>query len=411
MTEVEFAKQIEKLDGRLYLVGGYIRDMLLKIPSYDKDYLVVGIDEEDFINHFHNLKKVGKSFPVFLINLEGKDFEVALARKEKKVSTGYKGFVMIFNKDITLEEDLFRRDITINAMAMDVLTHEIIDIYGGILDIEYKILRPISEHFLEDPIRSLRIARFSAKFNFKVDSLAFRYMKQMANEFKNEPPERIFREMEKALSYTYPPNFFETLKKGNLLDVIFPAIFPKHFLKKESYSFDLFFKQAMENLKNISQISKAPKIRFALLICDAYNFKQKNIDNKTILVDYELEEKAKFLNAIKDNLALSKNWFLTLEFILEYHQKIFALTNEDILTFLKKMAKLNLDLNEFIKVLQIYHKFLPWYIIYYNDIIKELNKISTKDIPPNKKGKEIGQWIKNKELKTIIDFQNKLITR
>lgn len=123
MEIIDIAKLIEKSEGRLYLVGGAVRDTLLNRPIYDEDYLVVGLDKNEFINLFPNAHVRGKAFEVF--DLEGKEF--ALARTEKKIGIGHKSFEITTGKNITIEEDLKRRDITINAIAKDVLTGEIID--------------------------------------------------------------------------------------------------------------------------------------------------------------------------------------------------------------------------------------------------------------------------------------------
>lgn len=123
MEIIDIAKLIEKSGGRLYLVGGAVRDTLLNRPIYDEDYLVVGLDKNEFINLFPNAHVRGKAFEVF--DLEGKEF--ALARTEKKIGRGHKSFEITTGRNITIEEDLKRRDITINAIAKDVLTNEIID--------------------------------------------------------------------------------------------------------------------------------------------------------------------------------------------------------------------------------------------------------------------------------------------
>lgn len=144
---------------KVYLVGGYVRDILLGLEPKDKDYVVVGSTPEEMLSL--GFKCVGGSFPVFL-HPETHD-EYALARTERKSGDGYKGFECDFNPNVTLEEDLFRRDLTINSMAM---THdgEVIDPFNGHLDLCNKVLRQTSDHFKEDPLRVLRVARFLARF-------------------------------------------------------------------------------------------------------------------------------------------------------------------------------------------------------------------------------------------------------
>ena len=146
-----------------FLVGGAVRDEILKIKSKDKDFVVVNGSIEEMVKLGY--KQVGKSFPVFIDPNTG--FEYALARKEKKINKGHKSFEFIFSKDTTLIQDLCRRDLTINAIAQDK-SGNYIDPFNGILDIKNKVLRHVSDAFIEDPLRLFRVARFSATLNFTV---------------------------------------------------------------------------------------------------------------------------------------------------------------------------------------------------------------------------------------------------
>lgn len=148
----EIAKKIHQAGGKLYLVGGAIRDEIMGKEIYDKDYAVTGIEKEQFINMFPNAIPRGKSFEVF--DIEGAEF--ALARKERKVGLGHKEFETKTSKEITIEEDLSRRDITINAIAKEVLTGKIIDPFNGISDIKNKIIKATTNAFNEDPLRVYR---------------------------------------------------------------------------------------------------------------------------------------------------------------------------------------------------------------------------------------------------------------
>ena len=157
------ARIIQLKGGNLYLVGGAVRDEVLGISKHDEDYSVTGISFEEFKELFPCAIVRGKDFPVF--SIENKEF--AIARKERKIGLGHKNFNVETDKKITIEEDLKRRDITINAIAKEVLTDKIIDPYNGIEDLKNGIIRAVSNHFIEDPLRVYRVARFASQFIFK----------------------------------------------------------------------------------------------------------------------------------------------------------------------------------------------------------------------------------------------------
>jgi tRNA nucleotidyltransferase (CCA-adding enzyme) len=197
---------------KIYLVGGAVRDKLLGLSSTEKDWVVVGSCPEEMLSL--GFQQVGKQFPVFL-HPKTRD-EYALARIESKSGHGYQGFKFNFSKDISLEDDLFRRDLTINAMAMD--DHgQIIDPYGGQKDLRLKQLRHVSSAFIEDPLRVLRTARFHARFyhlGFQIAQETMDLMKAIvaSQELSYLSGERIWKEWEKALATPNPEIFFEDLK-------------------------------------------------------------------------------------------------------------------------------------------------------------------------------------------------------
>lgn len=206
-----------------YLVGGAVRDKLLGLPVHEHDYVVVGATPEQMIAW--GFEQVGADFPVFLhpVNHE----EYALARTERKSGSGYQGFVFS-TEDVTLAEDLLRRDLTINAIAEDT-DGKLIDPYLGQRDIEQRVLRHVSEAFAEDPVRVLRIARFAARFaalGFTIAEETQQLMRQMVDngEVANLVPERVAAEMFKALDTEAPQVFFQTLRECGALAVIFPEI-------------------------------------------------------------------------------------------------------------------------------------------------------------------------------------------
>ena len=202
-----------------YLVGGAVRDMILGKEPHDKDYVIAGSTPEEMISLGY--KQVGKDFPVFL---DENGNEYALARTERKSGLKHADFEFDFNPKITLEQDLFRRDFTVNSIAYDEDTHHFIDPYSGIYDITKKILRITNpKAFKDDPLRVLRMARFHAQLNFSIEKSTLQLAKEMIAEgcLKNLTPERIFGEIEKAAGTFRFADFIHILHEiGGLKDIL-----------------------------------------------------------------------------------------------------------------------------------------------------------------------------------------------
>lgn len=253
-----------------YLVGGAVRDQLLKIEGADRDHVVVGSTPQEMLSL--GFTQVGNDFPVFIHPKTGEEY--ALARTEKKQGHGYTGFICSFGKDVTLEEDLLRRDLTINAMAMDK-SGQIIDPYGGLIDLNNRVLRHISPSFKEDPLRVLRVARFAAKLHylgFYVADETLLLMQEMtqSGELSSLTPERVWIETQKALNTSDPHIFFIILKKVGALKVIFPevdALFGVPGPKRWHPEIDSGIHTLM-TLRRISLETSDPKTRFAMLCHD-----------------------------------------------------------------------------------------------------------------------------------------------
>jgi tRNA nucleotidyltransferase (CCA-adding enzyme) len=209
---------------QVYLVGGAVRDRLLGLPPRERDWVVVGALPEELERR--GFMRVGREFPVFL-HPETRE-EYALARLERKVAPGYRGFVTRFSPDVTLEDDLSRRDLTINALAEDTAGH-LIDPHGGAGDIEARVLRHVSDAFAEDPVRILRVARFAARYadlGFVIAPETLALMRRMveSGEASALVPERVWQETERALGEPRPEVCFEVLRSCGALAVIFPEI-------------------------------------------------------------------------------------------------------------------------------------------------------------------------------------------
>lgn len=208
----------------IYLVGGAVRDKRLGKPVKDRDWVVVGATPEQMQQNGY--QQVGRDFPVFL-HPQSKE-EYALARTERKTGSGYTGFTCYAGADVSLEEDLRRRDLTVNAMAEDT-QGQLVDPYGGLKDLHHKTLRHVSESFAEDPLRVLRVARFYARYGHEGFTIADETLTLMGHiaasgELQHLTTERVWLETEKAFSEKSPQLYFEALRACGALEIIFPEV-------------------------------------------------------------------------------------------------------------------------------------------------------------------------------------------
>jgi tRNA nucleotidyltransferase (CCA-adding enzyme) len=255
---------------KTYLVGGAVRDKLLGLPVQDRDYVVVGSTPEEMVAK--GFKPVGADFPVFL-HPETKE-EYALARTERKSGHGYKGFKVYAAPDVTLEDDLRRRDLTINAMAEDE-QGQLIDPFKGAEDLRNGVLRHVSSAFAEDPVRILRVARFAAryaKWGFHVAHSTNKLMREMveSGEVDHLVAERVWTELERALGEAKPSRFFETLRGCGALARLFPeidALFGVPQPEKHHPEVDTGV-HIMLVLDAAAQLSPDTRVRFAALMHD-----------------------------------------------------------------------------------------------------------------------------------------------
>jgi len=254
----------------IYLVGGAVRDKLLELPVKERDWVVIGETPESMVRQ--GFRPVGKDFPVFLHPKTHEEY--ALARTERKTAPGYKGFTVHASPDVSLEQDLIRRDLTINAMAM-TSQGQLIDPYGGQPDLEKRIFRHISPAFAEDPVRILRVARFAARYGHLGFTLAEEtrlLMQSMvtAGEVDHLVPERVWAELFKALGEKSPSAFFYTLKDCAALDKIFPEInglFGVPQPEKYHPEIDTGI-HVMLCLEQAARLSSSLEVRFAALVHD-----------------------------------------------------------------------------------------------------------------------------------------------
>ena len=238
---------------KIYQVGGAVRDRLLGKAVHDIDYVVVGSTADQMIEK--GFRPVGSHFPVFLHPVT--NHEYALARTERKTAPGHQGFIFHADPAVTLEEDLQRRDLTMNAMAQEVNeinepVGEIVDPYGGQADLKAGVLRHVSKAFLEDPLRVLRVARFAARFaDFHIAPETLVHMRRMveALELETLSRERIWQELSRAMEETEPIRFIETLNHCNALSDVLPASFEKQWHKEAAQE---RIRQAMQLIDRVS---------------------------------------------------------------------------------------------------------------------------------------------------------------
>jgi len=255
---------------KTYLVGGAVRDRLLQQPVTERDWVVVGASVQTMLDK--GFKPVGKAFPVFLHPVTHEEY--ALARTERKTAPGYTGFAVHAQADVTLEQDLQRRDLTINALAED--EHgQLIDPYGGLEDLRRKILRHVSPAFVEDPLRVLRVGRFAARYahlGFTIADETLQLMREMVahGEVHHLIAERVWLETVKALKETSPHVYFQVLRECGALAVIFPELErlfgvpqpPQHHPEIDTGVHSLL------SLAQAARMTSDPMIRFAVVMHD-----------------------------------------------------------------------------------------------------------------------------------------------
>lgn len=256
---------------RIYLVGGAVRDEILGLPVRERDWVVVGARPEELTAK--GFKPVGKDFPVFLHPETGEEY--ALARTERKTAPGYRGFATWFSADVTLEQDLERRDLTVNAIAKDPDRGELIDPFHGERDARERVLRHVSPAFVEDPLRVLRVARFAARFaalgfGIAPETIALMCKIAASGELAALVPERVWQETQRALAADSPARFFEVLHETSALVEIFPeieALFGVPQPERWHPEIDTGIHTLMV-LEQAARLSPDPAVRFAALTHD-----------------------------------------------------------------------------------------------------------------------------------------------
>lgn len=326
---------------KTYLVGGAVRDELLGREVHDLDYVVVGSTIEQM--QAKGFMQVGADFPVFL-HPETKD-EYALARTERKSGVGYKGFSVDFNASVTLDEDLMRRDLTINAIAK-AADGDFVDPFNGRVDLDNRVLRHVSQAFVEDPLRVLRVARFAAQLaplGFTVHQDTQDLMRQLAvsGELSHLTPERVFKETEKALNAANPEVYFNVLQQTGALAVLFPeleALMGVGQVAEYHPEIDCYV-HTMMVLQQATRLSDLPEVRWAAVMHDL----GKGVTPEDVLPQHIDHEHAgiPLVKAVNARYKVPLKYAILAEKVTEFHLRMHCLLDMRPGKVLKLMERLD----------------------------------------------------------------------
>lgn len=397
MKEKVFVEKINAYGGKVYIVGGWVRDRLRKVPSHDKDYVIIGLEENVFCTLFPNTLKIGKSFPVYLLEIDKIRSEVAFGRREEKTGTGYKGFSVSYHPDVNIEDDLYRRDTTMNSIAFCLQSNTIIDPYRGIKDIQQQIIKANSKQFAEDPIRALRAARQAAETGFRIETETLLFMRQCKIELQEEPRERVLLELTKALKVPKPSMFFRYLQQAGLLECTYPQIFwligktqPIQFHPEGDA-----FEHSMLVLDQVAAMTTRIEVRFAALVHDI----GKAMTKEDILPHHYGHEKMgiEVLRDFDCQMKLPKLWLTCADFAIREHMRITMMKKPGkIIELLLRLERNPLGIEGFAMIIKADCGELPIFLIQYDQYMKAIHQ--KKEIPETLKGKEIGLWIRQKQI-------------
>lgn len=405
MEEATFINKVNNIGGKVYLVGGAVRDIFRKVEAQDKDYCITGITETDFNLIFPDAFKVGNSFPVYKVNIDDQLCEVAFARRECKSGKGYRGFKVTFDPTVTIEEDLYRRDTTMNAIAIELPISKVIDPYNGVEDITNKRIRMISKHFADDPVRALRAARQSAQFQFDITDDTILAMNKCGEELAGESSERIFKELHLALQTDKPSIFFRNLNRAGLLEIIFPELWqligktqPTEFHPEGDA-----FEHTMNIVDEVAKVNIKPEVRFVALVHDL----GKGTTPQSMLPHHYGHDLRglEVLNEWSRRVTFPRDWLKPAKFVIERHMHAPLYKKPGkIVDLIMKIPSSGLSFSDFNDIIFADHKSLPDYLKYSEQIYNELLKVNGKECPESLKGEQIGQWIRSRRIELFSTF-------
>ena len=409
MQEMAFVKQVRAAGGKVYAVGGWVRDQLRGVSPKDKDYVVAGLTAEAFTALFPEAKCVGILFPVFVLAMGKRSAENALARRERKRGTGYRGFAVEADGTVTIEEDLFRRDTTINSMAMELPGERLIDPYGGQNDIDKHLIRAVSSHFMDDPVRALRAARQAAEFDFSVTPETISYMTACQDELCREPGERILGELTRALSSPRPSVFFRVLRQAGLLEAVFPEIHAlidktqPAFFHPEGDAFE----HTMYIVDAVAAENEDVVTRFAAL---AHDLGKGTTPSEMLPHHYDHEDRGiEVLDAWGKRLPFSTRWRETARFVIAEHMRAPRLNKPGkIVRLLLALSRLPIGAAGFSLIIQKDHGSLPSYLAHASEYLRLIQSVRGTDAPKGLRGKAIGDWLLSRQIQLYQAAFNKV---
>ncbi|MDR3255442.1 MAG: HD domain-containing protein [Synergistaceae bacterium] len=401
MDEDDFRFAINEAGGKVYIVGGWVRDHLLGAVPHDRDYVVAGVEEGVFLDVFPGAARVGGKFPVYRLEIGGDYCDVAFARCERKRGLGYRGFEVIFSRRTTIEEDLYRRDTTINAMAIDLQNGELVDPFGGAKDASDGVVRAVSERFLDDPVRALRAARQACRFGFRIESGTVHMMKLCRDELRGEPRERFVNELALALNCAKPSVFFVNLLDAEILDVTFPQL---HALVgvtqlRELHSGDVFA-HSMEAVDRAAALSGRVEVRFAALVHDL----GKAFTPGEILSRHYGRDKRGVAALLEWNRRspLPARWRRCAEFAIREHMRAWEVKKTSkIADLLERIGRCPLGFDGFDAVLRADRCGTPRFWENRAELVEAMASSRAADAPPGLSGAALGRWIRERRTMAV----------
>lgn len=405
MREEEFVKAVEGAGGTVYLVGGWVRDHLRGATPRDKDFVITGLEREAFAELFPAASLIGHAFPVYLVDIDGVRSEVSFARRERKSGHGYRGFAVDFGAEVTIEDDLFRRDTRINSMAYRLPAMELIDPYGGRSDLAHCVIRATSHHFSEDPVRALRAARQAAELGFVIEDGTRTLMADCATELEEEPTERIVHELSRALAAPQPSLFFEALAHASLLESVFPEIFalkgktqpPQYHPEGDAYC------HTMQIVDVVARKTQTIEARFAALVHD---IGKGQTPEEMLPHHYGHEQRGLLvLDAWNRRMTLPKSWLMAAHFVIKEHMRAPLLKKTGkIADLLLAVEKSGLSFADFRRIICADHGTLPYHLVHGEELLRKMLQVRGTEAPPELRGADVGKWLREERVRRLAQL-------